>query len=75
MGQGSWILDYALIRYSSAWRRLKGDLINVYKYLKCKRYIGGAGLFSVMCRKRTRGNGKKLEHNKFYSNIKKNFLL
>jgi len=30
---------------SSAWRRLRGDLITVYKYLKCKSQIDGGGLF------------------------------
>jgi len=34
-------------------KRLRGDFINVYKYLKCGSQRDTANLFSVVCRDRT----------------------
>ncbi|KGL83320.1 hypothetical protein N309_12683, partial [Tinamus guttatus] len=55
-------------------RRLRGDLISVYKYLKGGSEEDGAGLFSVVSTNRTRGNGHKLKHQKFHRNLRKIFL-
>ena len=46
--------------------RLRGDLINVYKYLKGSgRQMNEARLFLVEHSNRTRSNDLKLEHRKF----------
>ena len=53
-------------------RRLRGDLIIVYKYLKCGNQVDGTWLFSVVPSNRRRGNGRRLEHGKFQMNTRKN---
>jgi len=51
--------------FSLGKRRLRGDLINVYKYLKGGgRQMDEARLLLVVCSDRTRSNGLKLEHSK-----------
>lgn len=54
-------------------RRLRGDLLSVYKYLRGGGQKDVANL-SVVCGDRTRCNGCKLEPRKFCTNMRKNFF-
>ncbi|KFV78388.1 hypothetical protein N308_05547, partial [Struthio camelus australis] len=55
-------------------RRLRGNLINVYKYLKRGCREDEASLFFVVPSNRTRDNGQKPNHRKFHLNRRKNFF-
>jgi len=55
-------------------RRLQGDFIAAFQYLKGATRKGGAGLFTRACNDRTRGNGFKLREGRFRLDIGKDFL-
>ncbi|KAK4826009.1 hypothetical protein QYF61_003782 [Mycteria americana] len=55
-------------------RRLWGDLIAAFQYLKGAYKKAGEGLFTRACSDGTRGNGFKLKEGRFRLDIRKKFL-